>query len=70
VFLKAGIMDVSVIEVSHKVINQFWFLVDVIVYEPLENGGCIHETECHDVELEGAIRGVEGGEPLLTFLDA
>jgi len=63
-------MDVAIIEVPNEVVDQFWFLIDMIIYKSLEDGGCIHEAECHDIELEGAFGGVECGEPFLAFFDA
>ena len=68
-FFKVDIMDVSIIKISHEVIYQLWLFVDMIIYKPLEDRGCVHETECHDIKLEGAVQGIECCEPFLTLLD-
>ena len=39
----------------------------MVIYKSLEYGGCVHESEHHDVKLKGAVGGVECGEPFLSF---
>ena len=69
-FFEVYIVDISIVEVPNQVVYQFRFLVDVIIYESLEDRRRIHETKRHDIELKGAIRCVKCGEPFLTLLDA
>ena len=40
-----------------------------VVHEVLKSCWCISQTERHNTPFEGAVAGVEGGFPFVTFTD-
>jgi len=68
-FFKGCVVDVTIIDIPNKVVDQFWFLVNVVIYKSLKDGRCVHETKHHNIELEGAFWSIECGEPFLAFFD-
>ena len=50
-----GCMDVGVIQVAQNGVDDFGFVVQVVIDKFLEVGGSIHQTEGEDIGLEGAV---------------
>ena len=62
-------MDIGIVQVSQEDLQQLWLVIEMVIYEFLEVGQCVHQSKGEDVRLVRSVWGVERGEPLLSLLN-